>query len=219
MNRATLDELGLRHGTDKASDRHNYLRHYAELLSPWRDDPISVLEIGVFNGASLATWRDYFLRGTIIGLDIDPTAVQYDDGSRVHVRIGSQADPEFLAAVAAEYGPFQAILDDGSHNGDDQKISFEALYPSLLPGGLYIVEDLHTSYFGWGNFMKYARERLDELVWPGGAAFSHGHGDPRNHPEWLRIQAGMSDFARQTKSMEFRSSLIIFRKWLQTERF
>ena len=52
--RPTLDDLGKLHGTDKASDRHNYLvRVYDPLLSPLRDDPLTMLEIGVFHGGSV----------------------------------------------------------------------------------------------------------------------------------------------------------------------
>lgn len=216
----SLDQLGRDFGTDKAGDRHNYLRHYAALLESRRQQPTLLLELGVESGASLRMWEAYLPQGTIVGIDNQPECQQQAAG-RVHVRIGNQSDPEFLLGVLAEFGRPRVIIDDGSHNGDDQRASFEILYPHLPPSGLYIVEDLHTAYFGWGSsFVKYVTaELLDQVVWPGGATYSHGHGDPRNHWHWPQIQAGMGSFARETKAITFLSSMVVFTKWPEGESF
>ena len=66
-----LDELGILHGTDKGSLGHGYLGHYERILGPLRDEPITILEIGVSDGASLRMWADYFTRATIVGVDIN----------------------------------------------------------------------------------------------------------------------------------------------------
>ncbi len=63
----TLDALGLKHRTDKASSGHDYLTFFDSFFAPLRDQPITLLEIGVFNGASLRTWEEYFPRGKIVG--------------------------------------------------------------------------------------------------------------------------------------------------------
>src|SRR5205814_7924687 len=68
------------------------------------------------------------------------------------VRIGSQDDPAFLRSVAAEMGGLDIVLDDGSHVGSHQVASFRTLFPLLREGGIYAIEDLHTSYWrDWGG--------------------------------------------------------------------
>jgi cephalosporin hydroxylase len=141
-----LDELGIKRITDKCSlSSHDYLRKYECLFSPFRDLPITLLEIGVFNGGSLKLWEDYFPRATIIGLDIRNECKEHEGGRRI-VEIASQADEAALKIIGARYQP-KIIIDDGSHMADHILISFEALYPTLQSGGLYLVEDLdmHTS--------------------------------------------------------------------------
>jgi hypothetical protein len=56
----TLDELAIKHGTDKSSPYHDYCRIHEELLAPLRHEPVALLELGVANGASLRMWGDYF---------------------------------------------------------------------------------------------------------------------------------------------------------------
>ena len=66
------------------------------------------------------------------------------------MRIGSQIDSKFLASVVEEMGGIDVVIDDGSHISQHVIKSFEILYPMLNPGGLYFIEDLHTSY--WPNY-------------------------------------------------------------------
>ena len=78
-----------------------------------------ILEIGVLRGASLRLWKSYFHHSntSLIGVDIAPECARFDAPSDgIHVRIGSQADSEFLARVVDEFGPFDLIIDDGSHH-------------------------------------------------------------------------------------------------------
>ena len=137
----TLDEIGILQATDKSSLVHDYLVHYDRLLSSMRNRNFNLVEIGVHQGASLRTWAEYFHNATVIGIDISPAAAQYASEPRIKVEIGSQADAHFLTTLANKYRPL-VIIDDGSHHADHQIISFETLFPYLLPGGCYIVEDL-----------------------------------------------------------------------------
>ena len=109
-----------------------------------------MLEIGVNRGGSIDLWRRYFGdEATIFGIDIDPSCAASVSPPN-QVRIGSQADPTFLASVIAEMGAPNIVLDDGSHIAEHQAASFKALFPALQDGGIYIIEDLHTSY--WPSF-------------------------------------------------------------------
>ncbi len=143
-----LDIAGVLEGTDKCSSLANgwdYLRKYQSLFGHLRDEQFNLIEIGVMAGTSLKMWRSFFPRATIVGLDINPSCKRFAQG-RIRVEIGSQDDPEFLARVCAEYPP-TIVIDDGSHMAHHVIYTFERLYPSLLPGGFYVVEDM-SFHFG-----------------------------------------------------------------------
>ena len=143
---STLNNLAIRYGTDKSSDNHNYCVKYEKYLTFNRYDKLNILEIGVLDGKSLLTWKDYYYRSNILGIDINPDCKKYEE-DRISVEIGSQADNVFLLDVMREYGPFDMILDDGSHMNEHVIYSFEHLFESIKPGGVYIIEDVSTSYW------------------------------------------------------------------------
>lgn len=148
--RDTLDALALRHGTDKASNSHNYTALYARLFEPLRELPITLLELGWggdadphAGGASARMWRDYFPAATVVVIDHKPK-LDIPDG--VNFRHGSQADEAFIAALQGEFGWFDIVVDDASHRSSATIRSWQLLYPHLSPQGWYIVEDTHGSY-------------------------------------------------------------------------
>jgi hypothetical protein len=145
MTELSLDAIGLRFGTDKASRHHDYLNFYEQVFAPRRREPLTLLEIGVFNGASLRTWREYFPNARIVGADIEPLARRWR-GDRIEIEYMDQSNLEDLTRVAMKHGPFDIIIEDGSHLWEHQITSLKTLYPFLRPGGLYVVEDLQTNY-------------------------------------------------------------------------
>lgn len=150
-----LDKLAVLRGTDKSSLSHNYCVKYEKYLPFKRTEQLKVLEIGVLNGESLRMWADYFIVSEIIGIDIDKKCKEYEEG-RIKVEIGSQVDENFLNEVGEKYQMFDMILDDGSHVNDHIIFSFEKLFKYVKPGGVYIVEDVCTSYWEeyGGGFRK-----------------------------------------------------------------
>ena len=130
----TLDQIGIRHGTDKNSTQNNFLQFYAAFLEHIRERQVKVLEIGVLNGGSVRTWRDFFRHGTVIGVDINPSTKQLAE-ARISIEIADQSKAQDLARLA-QLGPFDLILDDGSHIWAHQILTFEYLFEALAPGGL-----------------------------------------------------------------------------------
>ncbi|HEX8241599.1 MAG TPA: class I SAM-dependent methyltransferase [Allosphingosinicella sp.] len=125
----------------------HYFQHYERHFAPYRGTPVKMLEIGVFRGGSLELWRKYFgPEAVLYGVDIEPGCADLVSPPN-QVRIGSQDDPAFLRSVVAEMGGLDIVLDDGSHIGRHQTASFAALFPLLRDGGLYVIEDLHSSYW------------------------------------------------------------------------
>jgi Methyltransferase domain len=148
-----------------------YLDVYERHLSPYRDRQIFFLEIGVMDGGSLEMWRRFFgQEATIVGIDINPDCAKRVDHPN-YVRIGSQNDPAFLRRIIEEFGAPDVVLDDGSHVARHQRASFDILFPSLKTDGLYIIEDVHTSYWkeyegGYrrrGTAIEFVKQMIDDL--------------------------------------------------------
>jgi SAM-dependent methyltransferase len=157
-----------------------YLQEYRALASGPRPErlrfvapksKLRILEIGVQNGGSLQMWRRYFGPGAIIfGIDIDPRCKEFEEDN-CHIRIGDQSDPAFLSDVVSEMGGLDIVIDDGSHIASHQIASFRTLFPKLVNGGMYICEDLHTSYWSdWeggfrrsGTFIEATKDIIDHL--------------------------------------------------------
>ena len=146
-------------GTDKGL--HRYTEAYERHLKLRRYRRNLVLEIGVGGfedgsyanpkpGGSLRIWRDHLPFSRIVGFDIEAKDVKL--GSRVSFIQGDQASAVDLTKVIETEGVPDIVIDDGSHLVDHGRASFEYLFPLMRPGGLYVIEDLHTSYWeGWGG--------------------------------------------------------------------
>jgi Methyltransferase domain len=151
----SLDELAALYGSDKWGGLHWYTPHYERHFGAMRYDPVRLLEIGIggykydsLGGNSLYTWQRYFPRGLVYGLDVfaKPNVV----GPRIRTIQGDQSDAGYLRELGSQLGPFDIVIDDGSHVNEHVRTSFEALFPYVRPGGYYVIEDLHTSY--WPDF-------------------------------------------------------------------
>ncbi len=140
-----LDRIGSKHGTDKASGHHDYLTFYERFFASRRADTVKLLEIGIFNGASLAVWEEYFPHGQIVGADINPLTRRFQR-PRVAGEIIDQSTLDDLAYLAAKHGPFDIVIEDGSHHWEHQITTLRALFPFVRPGGLYVGEDLQTNF-------------------------------------------------------------------------
>jgi hypothetical protein len=150
--------LALRYDTDK-SILVEYLHHYEEHFKELVDRDVRLLELGVKTGGSLLLWRDYFKRGLIAGLDINPVQIE-DPMDRISVYQGAQQDTHLLDRIGAEVAPngFDIIIDDCSHIGVLSRVSFWHLFDNhLKSGGLYIVEDWGTGY--WDSWVDGVRHK------------------------------------------------------------
>jgi hypothetical protein len=178
------------------------------------------MEIGVLNGQSVKTWKDYFYRSDIIGIDINPDCKQYED-DKIRIEIGSQDDGEFLQSVKEKYGLFDIILDDGSHMNNHVIYSFEHLFDSIKSGGLYIVEDCATSYWeDWGGgfrkettMMEYFKRLCDDINFRGVMNFNKPNVHARRE-DWCSetVSREQPDCRTDIESITFLNGIILIRK-------
>ena len=163
----------------KQSDKvtvHQYHKFYPKVFNSARvkaNSKIKLLEIGYGRGNSIPLWENVFPNAEILSVEFSTSGKSADGmdisvcipgtdvfcqiGNRSRLYFGDQADINFLGAlVASECATtlpcFDVIVDDGGHSYEQQLISFRMLFASALKaGGLYVIEDIETSYFTWGE--------------------------------------------------------------------
>lgn len=147
----------------------HYFDIYDRHLSRYRDKEIVILEIGVFQGGSLQMWKSYFgEKATIYGIDINPRCKELEE-DKIKIFIGSQSDRNFLRELKTKIPRIDVLIDDGGHTMVQQIVSFEELFDHVKEDGVYLCEDLHTSYwlkYGGGHrrrgtFIEYSKNFID----------------------------------------------------------
>lgn len=151
----TLDEIAIKHGTDKATQHpvgaHGYTPHYAIFFEQFRDSPIKLLEIGVGGGESIRTWLEYFTRAKVFGIDLvrdtNPwNTPNVNTDPRYTFVSGDQASESFWSRFHLTHGgAWDIIIDDGGHEAHQIKTSFRCMWLHVNYGGLYCIEDLAYS--------------------------------------------------------------------------
>jgi hypothetical protein len=150
----SMARLAAEFGTDKWG-LHRYAQHYDRHFAKFRKSEFNLLEIGIggysrkmAGGKSLRMWKAYFPKAQIVGLDIQDKSFVNED--RILAYQGSQTDAELLKEIVRTHGKFKIIIDDGSHRPEHIRATFGILFPLLAKGGMYAIEDTHTSY--WPRF-------------------------------------------------------------------
>ena len=149
----------------------HYFDIYESHFKKFKGKKPTVLEIGIFQGGSINLWKEYFKdQVDYYAIDINPLCKSFES-ENVKIFIGSQEDKSFLESVVASMPHPDIIIDDGGHSMNQQITSFEILFPFLKENGLYVVEDLHSSY--WFNydggftkktsFIEYSKRIIDKI--------------------------------------------------------
>jgi hypothetical protein len=154
-------------------------------------------------------WKAYFKKGNIFGIDIvDKT---FHEESRIKTFKGSQVDEDFVRNVAAEIGTLDIIIDDGSHFSDHVITTFKILFPLLSPNGIYVIEDLQTSYW----------DQVDGISWGGSSDLNAPHTsmnflkslvDSLNYEEFTIDGYSPTYFDRHIVSMHFYHNIAFIHK-------
>lgn len=150
---------------------NHYFDVYDRHFSKYRNKDIVILEIGVSQGGSLQMWKDYFgNKAKIFGIDINPNCKELEE-ENIKIFIGSQSDRIFLRDLKTKIPTIDILIDDGGHTMVQQIVSYEELFNHIKEDGVYLCEDLHTSYWfeyggGYkrkGTFIEYSKNFIDSI--------------------------------------------------------
>jgi 23S rRNA U2552 (ribose-2'-O)-methylase RlmE/FtsJ len=183
----------------------HYFDIYHRHFQPFRGKPVTIVEFGVSHGGSLQMWKHYFgPQARIFGVDINPKCAALAE-PQIEIVIGDQDDRQFLRSLAERVGDIDVLIEDGGHTMTQQIATFEELWPSIVDGGVFLTEDLHTNYWSRyggglrreGTFIEYAKNLIDQQhAW-------HGRED-----ESLVVD----DYTRTIRGMHVYDSIIVFDK-------
>ena len=182
----------------------HYFDIYDRHFNHYRNKEVVILEIGVSQGGSLQMWKEYFgEKSRIFGIDVDPRCKNLEE-ENIKIFIGSQSDKNFLREVKTQIPPIDILIDDGGHTMVQQIVSYEELFDSIKEDGIYLCEDLHTSYWesyggGYkrkGSFIEYSKNFIDFL--------NAYHSKQRS----LRVNG----FTKSVESIHYYDSIIVIEK-------
>lgn len=157
-----LEEIAEKYKTDKRFLEHNYIPYYEKYFSNIRENKLKILEIGIYRpnpnsgrevAASLKTWYDYFPNAEIYGVDLtDFSDVENDRIKTIicnqGIRENSNEYPGLETIIENFGNEFDIIIDDGGHTMQQQQVTLGYMFKYLKPGGIFVIEDLHTSVMG-----------------------------------------------------------------------
>jgi hypothetical protein len=139
----TLEEISSQFKSDKGGVYHNYLEIYEKHFSKFRNSLNTFLEIGLWEGESIRMWRDYFTTGNLVGVDILDLSHIKLPNTQIH--ICDQSDRVQLNNLIKKTFPqYDIIIDDGGHMMHQMQITLGYMFKHLSPGGVFVIEDLHT---------------------------------------------------------------------------
>jgi len=183
----------------------HYFEIYDRYFSKYIGEKVNILEIGIAHGGSIQMWKEYFGNQVhVYAIDINPACKELEEENTT-IFIGSQSDADFLEKLKKEIPELDIVLDDGGHSMIQQKVSFNCLFSKVKEGGVYMVEDTHTSYWyeffgGYKNknsFIEFSKNLIDSLY----------DGHIKNEPKLIS-----NEITRNINSISFYDSIIVFEK-------
>ena len=159
-NSSELCEIGKKYDTDKSSQRNNVsnIRHchpytlfYDGLFKNKRYEKLRIAEIGILEGASILMWKEYFVNAEIYGFEydkeyIDNFTIKYDN-DRIKLIDMDICDKESIKMSFSKLNiQYDIIIEDTTHQFEDQVRFIENSYEYIKPGGILIIENVFKYY-------------------------------------------------------------------------
>ena len=180
----------------------HYFEIYDRHFRRFREKDVHVLEIGVYSGGSLDMWRSYFgPKAKIYGVDLEPACRMYE-GNNVKIFIGNQHDRDFWKSFREQVPNLDVVIDDASHQTEDQIVSFEELFPHLCSGGVYLCEDVTWAYNRFASYAHGITHKLNDF-----RRVKQSFDDPER-----RIVAECTPFQSAVSSVHFYPYVVVFER-------
>jgi hypothetical protein len=160
----SLVSLAQRTPSHEITKTLDYFLVYENYFRDLQEEPIHLAEIGVYDGTSLKIFADYFSQGRVLGVDLVKQEIDFSAHPNVEYKICDQTDATGLEALVTQFAPsgLDIVIDDASHVGFNSLKTFEALFPRVKVGGLYIVEDWGTGYWDdWPDGSHFQLQRFE----------------------------------------------------------
>ena len=153
-----FEYIGKFAGESDKLTHHYYHFIYNWYTSMYENKRIDLLELGVEKQQrSLALWKELLPTARVQAIDIQKLNIYPDllNNNRIKFNSANQTDLVRLDEIL-KTRMFDCILDDASHVPQHQLITFQHLfYHHLNLGGIYIIEDIETSYWTDGDLYGY----------------------------------------------------------------
>lgn len=155
--RTELCDLGAKYGTDKSpynstsesGHKHPYTAIYDALFSAFKYQIINVGEIGILNNRSMKCWREYFPYANLYGWDFDHQLLQQAISDGLHNATYAYMNVYELDsidfALRAANCLFDILIEDTTHQLDDQIRVASVAHKYLKPGAYFVIEDVFKS--------------------------------------------------------------------------
>ena len=205
-----MNELEKYFNTNTGRMIHKWIHYfdiYEQHFSRFRGSDVCIVEFGISHGGSLQMWKSYFGdKCKIFGIDINPHCKKLKE-NQIEIIIGDQEDRNFLKVLTKKIPKIDILIDDGGHTMKQQINTFKAFYEHIDESGIYLCEDLHTSYwpnYGGGykrrnTFIEYSKNFIDYInAWH------------RREKDGLR----MTEFTRSVHSLHYYTSMLVIEKLL-----
>lgn len=151
-----LCKLGITFPTDKSPYnpsvklyRHAYTAIYDFLFSSIRNNELTLCEIGIYENKSIQCWRNYFPHATIYGFEYNTSFIdnaKKDNLTNVIYDFIDVKDPNSIdTTFGRQNKTFDIIIDDSTHEVNDQLNIINMSYKYLKTGGYLIIEDIFKS--------------------------------------------------------------------------
>jgi SAM-dependent methyltransferase len=125
---------------------HRYIDFYEQVFATLHR-VTSILEFGVLEGDSIRWLADRFPEAKIVGCDIVPVRDAWPTSPNIeYVTIDQGSVPQLRTLFERLGRSFDLVIDDGSHEPVHQRNCLVESLPYVRPGGIYVIEDIHTSH-------------------------------------------------------------------------
>jgi len=174
----SLDKLFIRFNSDKATQfelgdktfkGHNYSPFYEKYFEKFKNkNNLKILEIGTLRGAAAASFYHYFQEPKIYCLDVSPFQTYFYSKNIRTIYCNTRSKNTINSVAKYLNHKFDIIIDDGSHNVTDQTLTLNTFLPTLITGGIYVIEDMsqhlvfpHLNSDGLKNVTKLFLESIN----------------------------------------------------------